>query len=246
VNRKDFLLSQDQWSLEDPAKRRLVMQMLSCGTLGSMPFGAAQAFWFDSKTEQLSDDKSIFTLKGDVQVNDEPANKNTRIHAGDTVRTGHDSEIVFAVGGDSFIMRNDTEMEIVGADFFISSLRLLTGRLLSVFSKRPAGQRLELSASTATIGIRGTGVYLEVEPDLTYLCTCYGQVALNANDDLDDNELITTTNHESPRYITGKSSKGSRIRSAPVKNHTNTELRLLENLVGRDVPRRLRKAYVKY
>lgn len=246
MNRKDFLLSQDQWSLEDPAKRRLVMQMLSCGALASMPFGATQAFWFDSKTEQLSDDKSIFTLKGDVQVNDERANKSTRIRAGDTVRTGHNSEIVFVVGGDSFIMRNDTEMEIGGTDFFINSLRLLTGRLLSVFAKRTAAQRLELSASTATIGIRGTGVYLEVEPDLTYLCTCYGQVALNANDDPDDNELITTTNHDSPRYITGKSSKGTRIRSAPVINHTNTELRLLENLVGRDVPRRLRKAYVKY
>ena len=107
------------------------MQMLSCGALGSMPFGAAQAFWFDSKTEQLSDDKSIFTPKGDVQVNDEPANKNTRIRAGDTVRTGHDSEIVSAVGGDSFIMRNDTEMEIVGADFFISRSEEHTSELQS-------------------------------------------------------------------------------------------------------------------
>jgi hypothetical protein len=118
--------------------------------------------------------------------------------------------------------------------------------LLSVFSKRPTGQRLDLSASTATIGIRGSGVYLEVEPDLTYLCTCYGQVAVNANDNPDDDELITTTNHDSPRYISRIPSQGTRIRSAPVKNHTNTELRLLENLVGRDVPERLRKAYVKY
>ena len=57
--------------------------MLSCGALGSMPFGVAQAFWFGSKTEQLDDDKSIFTLKGDVQVNNERANKDTRIRAGD-------------------------------------------------------------------------------------------------------------------------------------------------------------------
>jgi len=222
------------------------MQMLCCGALGSMPFAAAQAFWFGSTTKQLADDKSIFTLKGDVRVNDMPADKNTRIRAGDRVRTGPKSEIVFVVGGDSFIMRNDTELEIGGADFLISSLRILTGRLLSVFARRPAGQRLDLSASTATIGIRGTGVYLEVEPDLTYLCTCYGQAAVNANDDPADSELITTTHHDSPRYISGKPSQGTRIRSAPMKNHTNTELRLLENLVGRDVPLRLRKAYIKY
>jgi hypothetical protein len=31
-----------------------------------------------------------------------------------------------------------------------------------------------------------------------------------------------------------------------VIRHSNTELRLLENIVGRDVPKRLRKAYIKY
>jgi hypothetical protein len=221
------------------------MQLLCCGALGMAPFGPAQAFFFGSKTRRLADDRSIFTLRGDVRVNEAAADKNTRIRAGDRVRTGADSEIVFAVGGDSFIMRDDSEMEIGGADFFISGLRLLTGSLLSVFGKRTAGQQLDLRASTATIGIRGTGVYLEVEPDLTYLCTCYGQVAVNANDDPGDSELITTTNHDSPRYISSKPSQGTRIRSAPVKNHTNTELRLLENLVGRDVPKRLRKPYDK-
>ena len=246
MNRKYDPFNPDQWSLEDPARRRLVMQMLCGGAIGTMPMAQAQAFWFSSKTEALSEDKSIFTLKGDVRVNGKPANKNTRIRAGDSVRTGQASEVVFVVGGDSFIMHNDSEMEIGGADFFISSLRVLTGRLLSVFANRQQGQQLNLSATTATIGIRGTGVYLEVEPDLTYLCTCYGQVALNANDDPNDNELITTTNHDSPRYITSKASKGTRIRPAPVIHHTNTELRLLENIVGRDVPKRLRKAYVKY
>lgn len=102
------------------------------------------------------------------------------------------------------------------------------------------------SASTATIGIRGTGLYLESEPDLVYLCTCYGQVALSSSDDLDDNELITTTRHDSPRYIDRNPNRGSRIRSAPVVRHTNTELRLLENIVGRDVPKHLRRADYEY
>jgi len=246
MSRRDNPFSQGQWSLEDPAKRRLLMHLLCCGALGSVPYGPAQAAWWGSKTKQVDDDKSIFTLKGEVQVNGEAADKNTRIRAGDRVRTGDKSEIIFAVGGDSFIMHSDSEMEIAGVDFFISNLRLFTGRLLSVFGKREPGQQLSVGVSTATIGIRGTGMYLEVEPELTYLCTCYGQVALNANDDPNDSELITTTNHDSPRYIANKPSKGTRIRSAPVINHTNTELRLLENIVGRDVPKRLRKAYVKY
>ena len=58
--------------------------------------------------------------------------------------------------------------------------------------------------------------------------------------------LITTGNHESPRYITSEAARGTRIRPAPVLRHTNVELRLLENIVGRDVPPALRKAYSKY
>ena len=233
-------------SLEDPKKRERLLQLLCGGTLGLVPYPAANAFWFGSGTKKLADDKSIFTLAGEVLINDRPADKSTRIRAGDTIRTGNKSEIIFAVGGDSFLLHGDSEMEIGGVDFFVNSLRILSGRLLSVFAKRQAGQQLSMTASTATIGIRGTGVYMEVEPDLTYLCTCYGEVALSANDDPDDRELVTTTNHDSPRYITSQPNRGSRIRPAPVIRHTNAELRLLENIVGRDVPKRLRKAYIKY
>ena len=246
MHRKTTLPELLDSSLEDPAKRRLVMQILCGGALGSLPLSQAGAFFFGNKSKKIDEDKSIFTLKGDVQVNGQAADKNTRIMTGDNVRTGSNSEVVFAVGGDAFIMRDDSEMTIEGSGFLIDSLRVLSGRLLSVFGKREAQQRLDLTASTATLGIRGTGVYLEVEPDLTYLCTCYGQVALNAIDDPSDSELITTTNHDSPRYISSKPSQGTRIRSAPVINHTNAELRLLENLVGRDVPKRLRRADGKY
>lgn len=236
----------DRARLENPARRRQLLQLLVAGGLSCVPGGPAGAFWFGSKSRKLPDDQSIFTLKGDVRVNGSRADKQTRIRAGDSLRTGDRSEIVFAVGGDSFILRSNSEMEIGGGGFLIDSLRVLTGRVLSVFARRQAGQSLNLSASTATIGIRGSGVYLEVEPDLTYLCTCYGQVALSASDDPDDSELITTANHDSPRYITRAPSQGSRIRPAPVINHTNTELQLLEELVGRKVPRHLRKAYIKY
>lgn len=236
----------DPFQLEDPARRRQLMRMLVAGGLFLLPGSPAEGFWFGRKSKKLADNRSIFTLKGDVFVNDQQADKQTRIRTGDTVRTGARSEVVFAVGGDSFIMRDDSEMRIGGSGFFIDSLRILTGRVLSVFAQRGTGQSLKLSASTATIGIRGTGAYLEVEPDLTYLCTCYGQVELRASDDPDDRELITTTNHDSPRYISNKPVQGSRIRPAPVINHTNTELQLLEQIVGRQVPKRLRKAYIKY
>jgi hypothetical protein len=230
--------------LEDPRKRARLLQMLIFGAAAATT--PAQAFFWGKKTQQLAEEQSIFTLKGEVSVNGEKADKNTRIRAGDTVRTGDASEVIFAVGGDSFLLRDNSELQIGGNGFVIDTLRMLTGRLLSVFASRGQGQRLSVNAATATIGIRGTGMYLESQPDEVYLCTCYGQVALSSAQDPDDSELIATSNHESPRYISSEPVRGTRIRTAPVLRHTNVELRLLENIVGRDVPPALRKTYIKY
>jgi hypothetical protein len=229
--------SDDYFKLDDAKRREYLARILAGGALGLLPYSLANAGWFSSSPEKLAEDKSIHSLEGTAFVNDQPAGLDTRIRAGDRVRTGDNSEMIFAVGGDSFLLRSDSEMEIAGSNFFIDGLRILTGRLLSVFAKRQPEQALAMSASTATIGIRGTGVYIEVEPELTYLCTCYGEVSLASASNPDDSELIETTNHDAPRYIADKPVKGTQIRSAPVINHSNSELKLLEAIVGRKVPR---------
>ena len=223
--------------LEDPCRRDWLLRLLVGGALGVVPHQAAQAFWFSSGPDKLDEDQSIHSLEGDAFVNGQKADLNTRIAAGDRVETGADSEIVFAVGGDSFLLRSDSSLQLDGGGFFVRGFRILSGRLLSVFARRDAGQSVAAQTGTATIGIRGTGVYLESEPDLTYVCTCYGQVALAAADDPNDAELITTTNHDMPRYVGRATTGGSQIRPAPVINHSDSELKLLEAIVGRKVPK---------
>ena len=60
--------------------------------------------------------------------------------------------------------------------------------------------------------------------------------SLASSEDPNDAELVTAKYHDVPRYISNQASKGTRIRSAPVKNHTDVELKLLEAIVGREVP----------
>ena len=237
--------SDDLFKLEDCKRRDYLRRMLSCGALGLIPYSLANAGWFSSSPEKLAAEKSIYSLQGVALVNGQPATVNTRIRPGDRVQTRADSELIFVVGADSFVMRSNSDLEIAGSNFFIDSLRILSGQLLSVFAKRKEGQVLRLLAPTATIGIRGTGVYLEAEPDLTYVCTCYGQVELASTDNPDDAELITTKNHDAPRYISSKPSKGSSIRLAPVINHSDAELKLLEAIVGRKVPQGFGKSSYK-
>ena len=227
--------SDDDLHPDDEKRRETLVKLLTISAMTAIPFSTVQAFW-GSKPDKLADDKSIFSLEGDVRVNGQRADLETRIQGGDRVTTQADSEVIFAVGSDSFILRSNSEMEIEGGGFFVDTLRMLTGSVLSVFGKRSGQQQLTMNSSTATIGIRGTGVYMESEPGLTYLCTCYGQVGLYNNADLDDSELITATHHDAPKYITDKKIRGTAIRPAPFKNHTDAELKILEAIVGREVP----------
>jgi len=221
---------------DDEKRREYLVKLLTMSALTATPLSIVQAAWWGSTPEKLPDEKSIFSLEGDVRVNGQKADLETRIGGGDVVSTQRNSEVVFAVGGDSFILRSSSEMEIEGGGFFVDTLRMLTGSVLSVFGKRSGQQQLTMNSTTATIGIRGTGVYMESEPGLTYLCTCYGQVGLYSSQDLDDSELITATHHDAPKYIADKKARGTHIRPAPFKNHTDAELKLLEAIVGREVP----------
>jgi hypothetical protein len=221
---------------KDEIRREYLVKLLTLSAMTATPLSQVQAAWWGSTPEKLPEDKSIFSLEGDVRVNGQRADLGTRIKGGDRVSTQRNSEVVFAVGSDSFILRSNSEMEIEGGGFFIDTLRMLTGSVLSVFGRRSAQQQLMMNSSTATIGIRGTGVYMESEPGLTYLCTCYGQVGLYASDDLDDSQLITATHHDAPKYISDRKVRGTSIRPAPFKNHTDAELKILESIVGRAVP----------
>ena len=107
----------------------------------------------------------IKTLQGKVTVNGKPAAKGTPIKPGDKVATGAGAKLAFVIGQDAFLLRENSRLELQkagsGGAAVVSGLRILTGALLAVFGK---GNR-DIRTATATIGIRGTGVYLESEPD---------------------------------------------------------------------------------
>jgi hypothetical protein len=107
-------------------------------------------------------------------------------------------------------------------------LRVLTGALLGAFRKR---ERREVKTATATIGIRGTAVYVEANPVLTYVCTCYGDVDIECNT-YHSVKRVQTRDH-APNYVFARVLSGRSIVEAPLMNHTNQELAELETLVGR-------------
>jgi hypothetical protein len=172
-------------------------------------------------------EKGVYRVRGDVRINGRPAQRGDEIHTGDTVSTGPGSELVFVVERDAFLVRQNSSVTF-GADV----MRVVTGALLSVFA---SGKQRRIETPTATIGIRGTGLYIESEPARTYVCTCYGEVEIASSSDPGAREVVRTKHHEAPRYVMA-SGAPQMLMQAPVLNHTDAELTMLESLVGRRPP----------
>lgn len=171
-------------------------------------------------------------------VNGQPAMPETQLRPGDTLRSGKDSDLVFVMGDCSVLLRADSELGTTADSGSapatrLAGLRLLAGKVLAVFAPGP----VRIQTATATAQIRGTGVYIESDPERTYFCTCFGVTEVSANDDPDSRETVAATHHNKPLYILGGvGNRGKSIARAPFVNHTDQELALIEALVGRTLP----------
>ena len=222
----------------DDPRRRLLIQALAAGAFSAAftEKAALAASIFGKPPGKLPPGQSIYRLDGNVTVNDKPADMTTLIKPNDKVETGPKSEIVFVVGGNSMILRENSHLKMEGKEdkvsYLIQGLRLLTGKLLSV----SRSQGTQIRTATATIGIRGTGYYIESDPEQTYFCTCYGLTDVESNDDPTSTDTVASKHHDKPLYILKGEQPGKNIRRAGFINHTDQELMLIETLVGRTPP----------
>ena len=168
-------------------------------------------------------------LRGTATVNGAAARVGTPVGLGDRISTGGDSQAVVVVGADAFLMRSNTSIEVKGREGLLTDMIVATGQVLSVFSKKPVA----IKAASASIGIRGTGAYIEVDPASVYFCLCYGD-ALLEGPGMSAKE-VQTTHHESPLLIT-QAGGVMRADPGPFRNHSDAELIMLEALVGREPP----------
>jgi large exoprotein involved in heme utilization and adhesion len=180
----------------------------------------------------------FYKIQGKVTLNGRPAREGMKIKPGDIVATGADSEAIYVIGQDAYLQRDNSTVTIAG-DKLQSGLRILSGKLLSVFGT--GNKRLE--TSTATIGIRGTGCYIESEAKKVYFCLCYGTADIASIKDEKHLATIQTQHHDQPLYLYADGRQ--MMAHAAVVNHSDAELIMLENLVGRLPPFVGKTDYVK-
>ena len=172
---------------------------------------------------------AIHHLEGTAKVNGRDAKVGTPIELGDRIATGTRSQAVVVLGGDAILLRSETSLELKGKAGVLSELSVSAGKVLSVFAKKPA----TIKAATASIGIRGTAGYLEMDETSVYFCLCYGEAEISAPGVAPMN--VQTKHHERPLLMhTGGSVV--RVEPGPFRDHKDAELVMLESLVGREPP----------
>jgi hypothetical protein len=144
---------------------------------------------------------------------------------------------VVLVGKDAYLLRDNSTIvleESKALPGLLGEVAVLTGKVLSVLEKRLRDQRVQYRVPNATIGIRGTGFYVEIYPERTYFCLCYGEAAIDGKG-MSEPKIVKTTHHESPLWLDDRGGS-MKVEAGPFMNHTDDELIMLEKLTGREPP----------
>jgi len=211
------------------ARRELLRRLVATGALGA----AGVSGWISQALAAgtVSGLEGVNRLEGTATVNGRPAKVGTPVKPGDRVATGKASQAVVVIGNDAFLLRGETTIEYAADKGALAGMGILAGKVLSVFGPRP--KTFAIKAATASIGIRGTGAYLEVEPARVYFCLCYGDAVIDGPQMAP--KAVKTTHHEQPLYLLNDG-QALRAEPGPFLNHADEELVLLESLVGREPP----------
>lgn len=176
----------------------------------------------------------VVEAMGQLMINGTQAVAGAPVAAGDRIATGSGGGAVLHLAGDAFLLHANTRIELRTRSRALEVLYVLSGRILSVFGKRRADHALAIRTPAAMIGIRGTGMYLEVARRRDYFCLCYGK-AIVEGPGLLQPAVIETRHHESAMWLERRGGV-LRLDPAPFMNHTDDELIMLEALTGRASP----------
>ncbi|MBE9608239.1 FecR domain-containing protein [Chitinilyticum piscinae] len=205
--------------MSKPYTRRQILQWLAGSTLLLGGRAIAGAFFLPKP--------GLKSIKGQVLINGKPAVVGQPVSWGDEVVTGSNSEAVFTVDGDAYLLRANTEVTL-GLAAAEHVVKVQSGKMLAVFG--PGEKTIRTQA--VTLGIRGTGLYVESHGARSYVCLCYGSVELTPTADPAARMTYQTKHHEHPYWVEGKQIKAA----SEVINHTDAELTMLEALQYRRPP----------
>lgn len=171
---------------------------------------------------------NIVELRGEALLNGATLRRDQYVQTGDAIVTGPNGHLVFVMGNSAFLVRQNSRLVVERGDSLtaVSVLRLLTGAIVSVWNR---GASRQIVTPTLTAGIRGTGVYTEVqESGRSYFCNCYGTVELGAGRE----RTLSQSSYHQSFWGEVEPREGRLITPAGAINHTDEEVEMVAALLG--------------
>lgn len=147
--------------------------------------------------------------------------------------TSGEGQAALRLGKNAFLLNANTQVdfEVEPENRFFRAASVVMGGMHGVFDPDQTGDR-EIRTQHATIGIRGTAMYVEVQGDenRTYSCCCYG--GIDITNVASGARFEQRTSYHEARITTADGT----IEPAPYDrplNHYDDSLVALENMVSR-------------
>jgi hypothetical protein len=121
----------------------------------------------------------VQSVKGKVNVNKKEVMVGASLSPGDAVSTGENSSAVLLFGGDAYALKQSTTFILPNENLQDKSSSLVSGAVLASFI--PGKPRRMQINQKSNLVVRGTGVYIGIEPEVTEFCLCYGEVDLSSD-----------------------------------------------------------------
>ena len=110
----------------DDPRRAFLLRALATGVLAAAGVPGARAQIFGRRPQPLPAGRSVYEAIGKVTVNGQPVAETTRIGAGARIETGAGAQLVFVVGSDAFLMRQNGRLELAGEGFVVGVMEPMT------------------------------------------------------------------------------------------------------------------------
>ena len=183
---------------------------------------------FYTSSAFAADEGVIYDFKGPVLINGKLASKSSPITFGDEIITGSRGRISLRLDGNVYRVGNRSHLKLPETTKNFT-LNFFFGSVLAVFrSDTPK----TIQTLTSVLGVRGTGLYLNVDSEQTFLCTCYGDIEFKDK----ENEGNVRHIHGEYHNIVALNHQTRTFSTQAMKGHKTSDLFELEALANRTPP----------
>lgn len=174
---------------------------------------------------QLSYADVVHKMRGKIMINGKIIDTHAQVKSGDLIETADKSELIFKLHKDAYKIKANSKVKIHSAKADGAGLlEVLGGAMLAVFGK--SNKRIQ--TPVATIGIRGTGVFIAVNEQRSHFCTCFGETDIEAG----NNKMQIKATHHQAKHI----GQDRHIVDADMFGHHDHELQELATIAGQALP----------